>query len=265
MATISTREQRFTAAPVAADAAGDTTLDYSQLQHRPLMELSAGRSTEFQIIFRQTTLDRIRATAAATADQEICGVLVGQIYADETGPFLLVENMVPMQAERGVGRAAFSQATWHSLQTHIAKEFTNRKIIGWYYTHPGQGPTMSALDRFLHDTFFSLPWQVALSHDPTSRQENVFSGYKGSVQKSQYLIEYDDPSKRMVDILAIGTPDKKQKPAKKKRSLIASLFVWTFRLIMGVIALGLFAVMGYFLGHLMNELRSTYLPRGFHF
>jgi proteasome lid subunit RPN8/RPN11 len=262
MAAVSTHEMRMQPAPQAAAVSADSSFDVSELQQRKLMDLSGARSPDFQIVFRQTALDRVRAAAAATPENEVVGVLIGNIYADNTGPFVLVENMVPMQSERGVGRATFSQSTWQSLQAHIAKEFTNRRIVGWYYTHPKQGPTMSALDRFLHDTFFCLPWQLAMSHDPTTRQEAVFSGYKGSVQKTAFLIEYDDPSKRMVDMVGIAPAVPKKKKAKGSILAPFKMLGW---LLIGIVALGIFAALGYLLGNVLLELRSTYMPHGFHF
>ena len=118
---------------------------------------------------------------------------------------------------------------------------------------------MSWLDRFLHDTFFCLPWQLAFSHDPTSRQEAVFSGYKGSVQKTPFLIEYDDPSKRMIDMVGIAPAVPKKKKAK---SLILAPFKMLGWLVIGIVALAAFAALGLMLGHVLLDLRTTYMPHG---
>jgi proteasome lid subunit RPN8/RPN11 len=256
MAVVSQENQHFAARTVLEEDYVAGKLDFSHLQSRKLMELSGPRSADYQIIIRQTTLERIHELGQKAGEQEICGVLIGDVYTDSAGPFLLVENVIPLQAEGGVGRAAFSQATWQSLQATIAREFVNRRIVGWYYTHPSQGPSMSALDRFLHDTFFNLPWQIAFSFDPIRHEEGVFSGFKGSVRTTPFLLEHDNPSKRMTDVLAGGGAAKRER--KKRKSFILRSFG---HLLFALFALAMFVSAGYVFGTILHGWGQTYLPK----
>ena len=55
--------------------------------------------------------------------------------------------------------------------------------MGWYHTHPGFGPFLSAHDRFIHENFFAHPRHVALVLDPVQHLVAVFAWHNGAIER----------------------------------------------------------------------------------
>jgi proteasome lid subunit RPN8/RPN11 len=165
------------------------------LPRRELIKLNGLRSISFQVVIRQSALNRIRAHGDSSPRAEVCGVLVGDIYHDETGPFLLVEHIIEGQAAASsAGQVTFTADTWQHIQVFMDRQFPDLRIVGWYHTHPGHGIFLSEMDVFLHESFFGLPWQAALVYDPRSGEEGIFATQEGKAQRLDYLVEADEPA-----------------------------------------------------------------------
>jgi len=50
-----------------------------------------GRTNKYQVVFRRSVLNDIRAHGLTNPNVEVCGVLVGIIYRDAHGPWCSVE------------------------------------------------------------------------------------------------------------------------------------------------------------------------------
>jgi proteasome lid subunit RPN8/RPN11 len=61
-----------------------------------------------------------------------------------------------------------------AFHTELEEHFPGKKIVGWYHTHPKRGVFLSSYDTWLHNNFFSEPWQVALVIEPHSQVGGVF-------------------------------------------------------------------------------------------
>ena len=107
-------------------------------------------------------LKRIYAHGDIDPRTEICGVLVGEVYQDGAGPYLLVDDVVEGLASHGsAGQVTFTPETWQHIQMEMDAKHPDRRIVGWYHTHPGHGIFLSEMDMFIHQSFFNLPWQTA--------------------------------------------------------------------------------------------------------
>jgi hypothetical protein len=53
-------------------------------------------------------------------------------------------------------------------------QYPEKRIVGWYHSHPGFGIFLSEHDLFIHKNFFSDPNQVAWVFDPHSDEEGCF-------------------------------------------------------------------------------------------
>jgi len=69
-------------------------VDMSNLPARKCNRLSGFRTADFQIIIARSALDKIYSHGNASPNVEICGVLMGDVYRDNTGSYVLIDNIV---------------------------------------------------------------------------------------------------------------------------------------------------------------------------
>jgi proteasome lid subunit RPN8/RPN11 len=170
-------------------------INFAHLPHRVLVKVAGDRTPSFQVIFRQSALNRLHAHGDSSLRAEVCGVLVGDVYQDDIGSFLLVEHIIEGQSSTGsAGQVTFTADTWQHIQLQMDKQYPDLRIVGWYHTHPGHGVFLSEMDIFLHESFFGLPWQAALVYDPRSGEEGVFSAAQGQAHRLDFLTETDEPA-----------------------------------------------------------------------
>ncbi len=183
------------AAPVSplADPVRDIAAIHSdEWPMRPMGTFLGFRENKFQVVFVQSVLDEIHLHGQSATEIEVCGVLIGTGYRDAKGPYLLVEHCI-----RGNGAKArstnvtFTAETWAHIQDVMDRNFPDKKMIGWYHTHPGFGIFLSDMDVFICDNFFNLPWQVAFVYDPLGGDEGNFIWRTGKPQREGILIEDD--------------------------------------------------------------------------
>jgi proteasome lid subunit RPN8/RPN11 len=162
----------------------------------PFRELAVVKSdrTGYQAVVRQSALNQIHRHGAET-DVEVCGVLVGNVYRDETGPYLYISDII--RGDQATGRSTqvtFTADTWTHIQTTMDQKFAEQRIVGWYHTHPSFGIFLSGMDLFIQENFFNLPWQVALVYDPVGKDEGIFYWRQGRTDREPFLIDNDEPA-----------------------------------------------------------------------
>ena len=150
------------------------------------------REEFFQVIFRQSVLDQIHKHGKSHPEVEVCGVLVGDIFHDARGPFAYVQAAIEgNDAVNKQTQVTITSQTWSRIHETLEKDHPDKRIIGWYHTHPGFGIFLSGMDLFIQDNFFNEPWQVAFVHDPLGGDEGVFVWRDGAATREPHLIEDD--------------------------------------------------------------------------
>jgi proteasome lid subunit RPN8/RPN11 len=135
---------------------------------------------ELRIFFTEAAFDRAVTRGDNDTTREIGGVLVGQLLRDDGGPFLRVDATIDaLHAEEKGAELTFTHATWEHIHKEMDSTYDGKKIVGWYHTHPGFGIFLSDRDQFICQSFFDLPFQVALVYDPKSKEHGVFSWRDG--------------------------------------------------------------------------------------
>jgi proteasome lid subunit RPN8/RPN11 len=230
-------------------------VDLENLPRRSLGALSGPRSGDFQVVIRQEALDRIHAHGNKTPNIEICGVLVGDVFRDNTGSFLHVETVVEGTASHGsAGQVTFTQETWQHIQSQMDEQYPDQRIVGWYHTHPGHGIFLSEMDLFIHQSFFNLPWQTAFVYDPQRHEEGIFGWRDNAVQKFEYLIE-SKPAAVPETKPVVETAQVNETPGEKKIRFREGM---KKRVLLSIMGLLLFALMGYLLGMFILELKEQW-------
>ncbi|MBL0158629.1 MAG: Mov34/MPN/PAD-1 family protein [Bryobacterales bacterium] len=104
----------------------------SQKQSQPDEAPAAG--VRFEIHCQ--VLRDIRKHARSSMNEEICGVLIGVTNDGKT----VVEASIPgEEARQGGSHVTFTQDTWTHIYQIKDSQFPEKRIVGWYHSHPGFG------------------------------------------------------------------------------------------------------------------------------
>ncbi len=168
-----------------------TTADISQIDVKALAKRSFPIKPNYRITISRKAHEAIHAHAKEDSEHELGGALVGQIYQDETGPFLEISAAIRGQHTSGQStQLEFTPETWADINQVRETQFAELRIVGWYHTHPRWGIFLSPQDTFIHENFFNLPWQVAYVVDPVSDTEGFFIWVNGKAEQSErFFIE----------------------------------------------------------------------------
>jgi proteasome lid subunit RPN8/RPN11 len=159
--------------------------DVAQLAKRELRDgtfPARGKKT-FRVYFDRKIHERMAAHAAEKLSVEICGILVGDWYKDDNGPYLLVDEAIRAdKAQSNTGDVKLTHDDWTDINRQMDTKFTDRKIVGWYHSHPNFGIFLSQYDIFVHQYTFNSPGQIAYVVDPVTGLEGVFCWRDGEVK-----------------------------------------------------------------------------------
>lgn len=129
---------------------------------------------DFRIFIDESAFDRI--CNSADDSREVGGILVGDVLRDASGPFVKVDDIIEaLHAEESGTELTITHATWNHIHEQMDTTHSGKRILGWYHTHPNFGIFLSERDQFIQQSFFNLPFQVALVYDPVRRIHGVFS------------------------------------------------------------------------------------------
>jgi proteasome lid subunit RPN8/RPN11 len=163
-------------------------IDYADWPARALPASLADRRRGFQVVIEADALKRIHKQGRSNLKAEVGGVLVGNGYQDDFGPYLLIDAIVEGRSMRNhAAQVTFTAETWADIQLTMDRHYPDSRIVGWYHTHPGFGIFLSEMDLFIQDNFFNLPWQTALVYDPKSGEEGVFIWHDGRAVQEEFL------------------------------------------------------------------------------
>lgn len=133
-----------------------------------------------QVTVAANVLHAVRRHARSSMSAEVCGVLIGEETPDGT----LIEAAISGEnAAQGGAHVTFTQDAWEHIYSVKDRDYPEKRIVGWYHSHPGFGIFLSRHDTFIHENFFSAPNQVAWVYDPHSEEEGCFGWVDGKLQR----------------------------------------------------------------------------------
>lgn len=159
-----------------------TKIDISDLRKEKLTEapFPAELKSDLRLYFDPSVHTGIWEHASADTSVEICGVLVGHWGQDTQGPYAVVTNYIRSKgAASKHAEVTFTHESWADINKQMDAQFDDKRIIGWYHSHPDFGIFLSDRDVFIHEHFFFGPGQVAHVVDPVRKLEGVFSWQSG--------------------------------------------------------------------------------------
>lgn len=129
------------------------------------------------IFVTQRAYIRLCAYAGSDLENEVGGWLTGKWCRDPQTDqqFIVIEMVIPAQhVNNGAAYITFTPESMLALHDRLQEEDAQKRILGWYHTHPRMGIFFSMWDAWLHNNFFSEPWQVALVMEPHSKSGGFF-------------------------------------------------------------------------------------------
>jgi proteasome lid subunit RPN8/RPN11 len=136
-----------------------------------------GDKPAVSVFLTQPAFVRVCSLAGRDMENEVGGALVGQWRVDrQTGEqFIVAEAALPARHTRqGSAFLTFTQDTLVALHQEQEERFPDKRILGWFHTHPRMGVFLSDYDIWLHTHFFPEPWQVALVIEPFAQTGGFF-------------------------------------------------------------------------------------------
>jgi len=106
---------------------------------------------------------------------EIGGMLAGKTFRQ--GDRFVAETRLAIPARQGLSKGTsftFSHDAWGEINEVLAAAEKASSLLGWYHTHPGFEVFFSGHDRFVHQSFFTQPWQYAIVVDPVGWKIGLF-------------------------------------------------------------------------------------------
>lgn len=169
------------------------------------------RLRESRTVVLQSVINAIKEHGRSSMHEEVCGVLVGSLCWDD-GPYLLIDGRIEgKHATHQSGSVTFTSETWTYIHEELGAKHPGRIIVGWYHTHPGFGIFLSNMDAFIHENFFSFPWQPAYVFDPQAETDGFFFRTDGELRQEEVCVAPDaepvvrkpmllpsDPNRRIV-------------------------------------------------------------------
>jgi proteasome lid subunit RPN8/RPN11 len=145
---------------------------------------------DFQAIMQKSVLDEIRSHGESAPEKEVCGVLVGSVYENPTAAFVYIDAAI--RGDNANGRSAqvtFTAETWQHIDRVMEEKYPDKKIVGWYHTHPGFGIFLSEMDLFIQKHFFNAPWQTAFVFDPITGERGLFAWRGGETKRVEFVVD----------------------------------------------------------------------------
>ena len=181
---------------------------------------------DFRVFIGQEAFDRLVEHGNEQTSVEVGGVLVGRPLVDVRGPYVVVDDVIRADHSRKeVTELTFTHDTWDHINKEMDEQHEDRKMVGWYHTHPGFGLFLSEQDLFIQRSFFDLPFQLALVYDPLSREHGCFAWRDGEpwrlrrywVGEAPHLWDGERPQRALLKKKKKEEGEESDDPAPKKK------------------------------------------------
>jgi proteasome lid subunit RPN8/RPN11/regulator of replication initiation timing len=181
---------------------------------------------EFKIFISESVINDIKEFLSSDKEKELGGVILGEVFADENNcKFIIIsEFVIALYTESNITKLTFTHSSWEYMNNKIEKEYPDKKIIGWFHSHPGHTVFLSANDKFIHNNFFTESHNVAYVYDPINNDDGFFFQRNNELVKagcyyifSQYRFQPDSAD--------ITKEEKSVQKKNKSGTLVALIFV----------------------------------------
>ena len=167
------------------------------------------------VFISEEVMRAIEKQTLADKEHEVGGVLLGGFYRNDEGSFVEVTDYIAAENAKGTDVSlTFTHETWEQIHEEIARRKDSAQIVGWYHSHPGLGVFMSKDDEFIHTSYFSEPWHIAIVHDPIYTNWGCFKWADGQLDRTGgfYVFADKKQSRRVRDYIRTQTTRRQAAP-----------------------------------------------------
>ena len=197
----------------------DFHIEVSEVEEKPLKQKRMPRGSRIvkrgqpredtpAVFVSQEAYVTVNQHVSSNIQQEVGGILVGDVYfcPDQKRHYLIIETALIAKFTKGGGaHVTFTHDTWADIWREMDKHFPEKRILGWYHSHPGMGVFFSGADTFVHSSFFSRFWQVGLVIDPVRDDAGFMQWHKNEIKPSNGFYELLNPGQKQSSNMWQGT------------------------------------------------------------
>jgi len=208
------------------DSSGNFVLKNCEFPENHNFLGSGDPDSEFRIFIKQEALKRIEDHLLSDVNNELGGVMVGEICINSNNKkFILINDLIiAMHSNSSLSRLTFTHETWDYINEVMERDFPESKILGWYHSHPGHTVFLSNYDLFIHENFFNLEYMVAYVFDPTIKERGFFVWENDKVEKSNGFFVFDYNEAEFNELIKLNPSDDLINPVEVNTELEKSKY-----------------------------------------
>lgn len=130
-----------------------------------------------------SVLAQIEQHVKSVTDREVGGVLVGTVATEPEPSCEIVAAIPALKAVGAQTNVTFTHEVWDEALGIVDRDHPNKRIVGWYHSHPDFGVFLSEYDLFIQQNFFPLPGMMALVVDPIRGDAGWFTTVEDEVRQ----------------------------------------------------------------------------------
>jgi len=183
------------------------------------IELSGGKQAQSEVdsdgskvfvYMNRPSYNFIYDYSLSDTSQELGGVLIGNFNEKDGVFYVNVEAAIEARyTDAARASVTFTHKTWDYINEVREEKYPECRVVGWFHTHPGFGIFLSGNDKFIHQNFFNLPWQVAYVVDPIAEKHGFFGWHDGNLAKLPFKTESSpqtEPSVQTQEKMSLKKP-----------------------------------------------------------
>lgn len=139
---------------------------------------------------RDDTVDVMtdHADSGLLDDSEIMGLMIGRVYRDGEGEYVMVDRTVSSVLDADEVSVRFDKNDMSQLIDSLDKMKDGERVVGWYHSHLGCGCFLSDTDLDTHSGIFGDGIGFAVVIDPVLRQLKVFGRTDEGLMPVQMIV-----------------------------------------------------------------------------
>jgi proteasome lid subunit RPN8/RPN11 len=186
-----------------------------------------GDDENLKIFVSEGVIEDVKGYLSSDKSKELGGVLIGDIFLDEfDNKFIVISEVVIARfTEANVTRLTFTHKSWEDINNKIDKEYPDKRVLGWFHSHPGHTVFLSSYDKFIHENFFNQDFMAAYVFDPINNDDGFFLWKENIIDKAgcYYIFSDYQIDKKRINISE--TDFKTEKKTKRSNSLLIFILI----------------------------------------
>ena len=139
---------------------------------------------------RDDTVDVMtdHADSGLLDDSEIMGLMIGRVYRDGEGEYVMVDRTVSSVLDADEVSVRSDKNDMSQLIDSLDEMKDGERVVGWYHSHLGCGCFLSDTDLDTHSGIFGDGIGFAVVIDPVLRQLKVFGRTDEGLMPVQMIV-----------------------------------------------------------------------------